>query len=42
MALQTAGRIERTLFTLDWPESPDLRRRFVGGIGRRSAATLGQ
>jgi len=27
LALQELGRIERTLFMLDWLESPELRRR---------------
>ena len=30
LALQEIGRIERTLFTMDWLESPELRRRLPG------------
>lgn len=38
LALQELGRIERTLFMLDWLESPDLRQRCHAGLacsGRR-------
>jgi hypothetical protein len=31
------GRIERTLFTLDWPESPELRQRCQAGINKSEA-----
>jgi TnpA family transposase len=34
LALQEVGRIERTLFTLDWLESPDLRRRCQAGLNK--------
>jgi TnpA family transposase len=34
MALQELGRIERTLFTLDWLESPALRRRCHAGLNK--------
>ena len=37
LALQELGRIERTLFMLDWLESPELRRRCQGRIADRSA-----
>jgi TnpA family transposase len=33
-ALRELGRIERTLFTLDWLESPALRRRSHGGLNK--------
>jgi TnpA family transposase len=32
LALQELGRIERTLFMLDWLESPELRRRCHAGL----------
>lgn len=32
VALQEIGRIERTLFMLDWLENPDLRRRCLVGL----------
>jgi hypothetical protein len=45
LALQELGRIERTLFMLDWLESPELRRRMPGSTrassvisSRRSSA----
>ncbi len=34
LALQELGRIERTLFTLDWLESPELRRRCHAGLNK--------
>ena len=34
LALQEIGRIERTLFMLDWLESPDLKRRCHGGLNK--------
>jgi TnpA family transposase len=32
VALQEIGKIERTLFMLDWLENPDLRRRCNAGL----------
>src|SRR3546814_8794946 len=32
VALQEIGKIERTLFMLDWLENPDLRRRCHAGL----------
>jgi TnpA family transposase len=32
VALQEIGKIERTLFMIDWPESPDLRQRCHAGL----------
>jgi TnpA family transposase len=37
LALAELGRIERTLFTLDWLESPDLRRRCHAGLNKSEA-----
>ena len=34
LALQELGRIERTLFMLDWLESPELRRRCQAGLNK--------
>ena len=34
LALQELGRIERTLFMLDWLESPELRRRCHAGLNK--------
>jgi TnpA family transposase len=34
LALQELGRIERTLFMLDWLESPQLRRRCHAGLNK--------
>ena len=34
LALQKLGRIERTLFMLDWLESPELRRRCHAGLNK--------
>ena len=34
LALQELGRIERTLFTLDWLESPKLRRLCHAGLNK--------
>jgi TnpA family transposase len=39
LALQELGRVERTLFTLDWLESPDLRQRCQVGLNKASSAT---
>lgn len=36
-ALQEIGRIERALFTLDWLESKDLRRRCLAGVSKGEA-----
>jgi TnpA family transposase len=36
LALQEIGRIERTLFMLDWLELPELRRRCHAGLRRTS------
>ncbi|MGK9171046.1 transposase [Inquilinus limosus] len=37
LALQEIGRIERTLFTLDWLEDPGLRRRCRSGLNKGEA-----
>lgn len=37
LALAEVGRIERTLFTLDWLENPDLRRRCHAGLNKSEA-----
>jgi TnpA family transposase len=37
LALQEIGRTERSLFTLDWLESPDLRRRCHVGLNKGEA-----
>jgi len=34
LALREVGRIERTLFTLDWLQQPDLRRRAHSGLNK--------
>ena len=34
LALQELGRIERTLFMLDWLDSPELRRRCHAGLNK--------
>ena len=34
LALRELGRIERTLFTLDWLQQPDLRRRAQTGLNK--------
>ena len=34
LALQEVGKLERTLFMLDWLESPDLRRRCQAGLNK--------
>jgi TnpA family transposase len=34
LALQELGRVERTLFILDWLESPELRRRCHAGLNK--------
>jgi TnpA family transposase len=36
-ALREIGRIERTLFTLEWLQSPDLRHRVQVGLNKREA-----
>ena len=36
-ALREIGRIERTLFTLDWIKNPDLRRRAHLGLNKGEA-----
>lgn len=37
LALSEVGRIERTFFTIDWLESPDLRRRCQAGLNKSEA-----
>ncbi|SDG57985.1 Tn3 family transposase [Thalassobaculum litoreum] len=37
LAIQEIGRIERTLFTLDWLEDPDLRRHCRAGLNKGEA-----
>ena len=37
LALQEIGRIERTMFTMDWLESPELRRRCQAGLNKGEA-----
>ena len=37
VALREVGRIERTLFTLDWLKDPDLRRRANAGLNKGEA-----
>jgi TnpA family transposase len=39
-ALQEIGRIEQALFTLDWLESKDRRRRCLAGLNKSEVATL--
>jgi len=34
LALQELGRVERTLFMLDWLESPELRQRCQAGLNK--------
>ena len=34
LALQELGRVKRTLFTLDWLESPELRQRCQAGLNK--------
>jgi TnpA family transposase len=34
LALREVGRIERTLFTLDWLQNPVLRRRVQTGLNK--------
>jgi TnpA family transposase len=36
-ALKEIGKIERTLFTLEWMKSPDLRRRVTAGLNKGEA-----
>jgi TnpA family transposase len=35
LALREVGRVERTLFTLDWLQNPGLRRRVQVGLNKR-------
>src|SRR6202140_3450293 len=37
LALRELGRIERTLFTLEWLQSPELRRRVQVGLNKGEA-----
>ena len=37
VALRELGRIERSLFTLDWLKNVDLRRRANAGLNKREA-----
>lgn len=37
VALREMGRIERTLFILDWPQSVELRRRVHTGLNKGKA-----
>ena len=37
LALGELGRLERTFFTLDWLESPELRRRCHAGLNKSEA-----
>src|SRR4029453_5408709 len=38
MALRELGRIERSLFTLDWLQNVELRRRVQGGLNKGEAS----
>jgi TnpA family transposase len=40
LALQELGRIKRTLFMLDWLESPELRRCCHAGLNKKRAASF--
>jgi TnpA family transposase len=42
MALRELGRIERTLFILDWLQSVELRRRVHAGLNKGSAHETGK
>lgn len=42
VALRELGRIERTLFILDWLQSVELRRRVHAGLNKGEAQCLGQ
>ena len=37
LALRELGRVERTLFTLEWLQSPELRRRVQIGLNKGEA-----
>jgi TnpA family transposase len=37
LALRELGRVERTLFTLEWLQSPELRRRVQVGLNKGEA-----
>jgi TnpA family transposase len=37
LALRELGRIERTLFTLEWLQNPELRRRVNAGLNKSEA-----
>jgi TnpA family transposase len=39
LALRELGRIERTLFTLEWLQNPELRRRVNAGLNKSEAKT---
>ena len=42
LALRELGRIERTLFTLDWLSDPALRRRANAGLNKGEVRNLSQ
>jgi len=37
LALRELGRVERTLFTLEWLQNPELRRRVQVGLNKGKA-----
>jgi TnpA family transposase len=40
LALRELGRVERTLFTLQWLQSPELRRRVQVGLNKGEAKNV--
>jgi len=40
LALRELGRMERTLFLLDWFQDPDLRRKVTAGLNKGKARKI--